>query len=96
MLNLEYMSLETAADVVVYMAGRPEYQPTPVSDHLLDALALSRWVRASLAVHGIELHMRAEGGIVWVTGHGDSSELRKQIIAIAQAVPRATQVITEV
>ncbi|MBI3329205.1 MAG: cytidylate kinase family protein [Nitrospinae bacterium] len=92
-LNLEYMSLETAADVVVYMTGRQEYQPTPVSEHLLDDLALGSWIRASLAVHGIELDVRADGGVVWVTGHVDSSELRKQIMAIAQAVPGAKQVI---
>ena len=40
-LNIEHMSLETAADVVIYMAQHPEYHPTPASEKKLNDLALS-------------------------------------------------------
>ena len=95
-LNLEYMSLDGAADAVVYMAGRPEYQPTPASETLLRDLALSSGIKASLAVRGIEVNVRAEGGIVWVTGHVDSVELKKEVIQIAHGVPGAKEVIANV
>jgi hypothetical protein len=46
-LNLAHMSRETAADVVIYLAKHPEYQPTPGSEKELNDLTLSGRVKAA-------------------------------------------------
>jgi cytidylate kinase len=98
-LNLEHMSLETAADVVIYMAQHPEYQPTPASTKKLDDLTLGCRIRASLAVHpatsGIDVDVRADEGIVWVTGLIDSTELEYEIIRVVQTIPGVKEVISD-
>jgi cytidylate kinase len=98
-LNIEHMSLETAADVVIYMAQHPEYQPTPASEKKLNDLTLSCCIKASLAAHpttsGIDVDVRADDGIVWVTGLIDSSELEYEIIRIAQTVSGVKEVISD-
>jgi cytidylate kinase len=98
-LNLEHMSLETAADVVIYMAQHPEYQPTPASEKRLNDLTLSCRIKASLAAHpstsGIEVDVRTDDGIVWVTGLVDSGELEYEIIRVAQTVSGVKEVISD-
>jgi cytidylate kinase len=98
-LNIEHMSLETAADVVIYMGQHPEYQPTPASVKRLNDLTLSSQVRASLAAHpvssGIDIEVRADDGVIWMAGLIDSSELEYEIIRIAQTVPEVKEVISD-
>jgi cytidylate kinase len=94
-LSLEYMSLETAADVVTYAAQRPEYQPTPASEKWLADLTLSARVRAVLAVRGIELTVQADNGVIWLTGLTDSEALQSEVIAMAHAVPGVKEVIAD-
>jgi cytidylate kinase len=98
-LNIEHMSLDTAADVVVYMAQHPEYQPTPASTKKLNDLTLSCQVKAALAAHpvtsGIDVDVRADDGIVWLTGLIDSSELEYEIIRLVQTVPGVKEVISD-
>ena len=95
-LNLEHMRLETAADVVVYMAQHADYQPTPVSEKTLHELTLSCRVRASLAVRGADVETRADGSIVWVTGRVPSYEAKFEALRVAQAVPGVNEVISEI
>lgn len=98
-LNLEDMRIETASDVVIYMAQHPEYQPTPTSEKVLNDLAVSCQVKASLAAHpmtsGVDVDVRADSGIVWVTGLVDSGELEYEIIRTAQAVSGVKEVISD-
>jgi cytidylate kinase len=98
-LNLEHMSLETAADVVVYMARHPEYQPTLALEKALQDLTLSCRVKAAVAAHpatiGIEVEVRAEDGVVWVTGVVEFYELEEEIIWVAQRVPGVKEVIAD-
>jgi cytidylate kinase len=98
-LNVEHMSLETAADVVIYMAQHPEYQPTPASEKKLNDLTLSCRVKASLAANpmasGIDVDVRADDGIVWMSGLIDSGELEYEITHIAQMVPGVKEVISD-
>lgn len=98
-LNIEHMSLETATDVVIYMAQHPEYQPTPVSERQLNNLTLSCRVRATLAAHpltsGIDVDVRADNGVVWMTGLIDSGELEDEIIHVAQTVPGVREIISD-
>lgn len=98
-LNIEHMSLETAADVVIYMAQHPEYQPTPTSARQLDDLTLSCRVRATLAAHpltsGIDVEVRATDGVVWIAGLIDSGELEYEIVRVAQTVSSVKEVISD-
>jgi hypothetical protein len=98
-LNIEHMSLETAADVVIYMAQHPEYQPTPASEKKLNDLTLSCRIKASLAANpmtsGIDIDVRADDGIIWMSGLIDSGELEYEIIHIAQIVPGVKEVISD-
>jgi cytidylate kinase len=96
-LNLEHMSLETAVDVVIYMGQHPEYQPTPASVKALHDLSLSCRVKAAVAAHpvtlGIEVEVRADGDLVWVTGVIDAAELEDEIMRIARTVPGVKEAI---
>jgi cytidylate kinase len=98
-LNIEHMSMETAADVVIYMAQHPEYQPTLLSMKKLNDLTLSCRVKAALAVNpitsGIDVEVRADDGIVWMTGLIDSGELEYEIIRIAQTISGVKEVISD-
>jgi cytidylate kinase len=98
-LNIEHMSLETAADVVIYMAQHPEYQATPASEKKLNDLTLSCRIKASLAANpmtsGIDVDVRADDGIVWMSGLIDSGELEYEIIHMAQIVPGVKEVISD-
>jgi cytidylate kinase len=98
-LNIEHMSMETAADVVIYMAQHPEYQPTPVSMKKLDDMTLSCRIKASLAANpitnGIDVDVRADDGIVWMTGLIDSGELEYEIIRMVQTISGVKEVISD-
>lgn len=98
-LNIEHMSLETAADVVIYMAQHPEYQPTVASEKKLNDLTLSCRIRALLAANpitsGIDVEVRTDDGIVWMTGLIDSGELEYEIIHIAQTMSGVKEVISD-
>ncbi len=99
-LNLEHMSLEAAVDVVIYMAQHPEYQPTPASEKVLHDLTLACRVKASVAAHpvtsGVDVDVRTDNSIVWVTGLVDSSELEYEVIRVAQMVPGVKEVISDI
>jgi cytidylate kinase len=98
-LNIEHMSLETAADVVIFMDQHPEYQPTVASEKKLHDLTLSCQIKASLAAYpvtsGIDVDVRADDGIVWLTGLIDSNELEYEIIRMAQSVSGVKEVISD-
>jgi Cytidylate kinase-like family len=94
-VNLEDMRLETAADMVVYLAQHPEYQPTPASAKALTDLTLSSRVEATLAVHGIEAEVRADDSVVWVVGVVDSGEVAAEIRRVVQMVRGVKEVIAD-
>jgi cytidylate kinase len=98
-LNLEHMSLETAADVVLYMAQHPEYQPTPASTKRLQDLTLSCRVQAAVAAHpttrGVEVEAQADDGVVWVRGNVDEAELLAEILELVRTVPGVKEVVPE-
>jgi cytidylate kinase len=98
-LNIEHMSLETAADVVIYMAQHPEYQPTPASLKKLNDLSLSCRIKASLAANpitsGLDVEVRVDNGIVWMTGLIDSGELEYEIVRVAQTIAGVKEVISD-
>jgi cytidylate kinase len=97
-VNLEEMSLETAADVVVSLAQHTEYQPTVVSQKALDDLTLRCRVQAAIAAYpatiGIMVEAQADGGSVRLAGVVECNELHEDIIHIAQTVPGVQEVIS--
>ena len=97
-VNLAEMSLETAADVVGYLAQHPEYQPTAASRKALDDLTLRCRVQAAIAAHpatlGIMVEAQADGGRVRLAGVVEFNELEADIIHIAQTVPGVQEVIS--
>jgi cytidylate kinase len=97
-VNLEEMSLETAADVVVYLAQHTEYQPTVASQKALDDLTLRCRVQAAIAAYpatiGIMVEAQADGGSVRLAGVVECNELHEDIIHIAQTVPGVQEVIS--
>lgn len=97
-VNLEEMSLETAADVVVSLAQHTEYQPTVASQKALDDLTLRCRVQAAIAAYpatiGIMVEAQADGGSVRLAGVVECNELHEDIIYIAQTVPGVQEVIS--
>lgn len=93
-VNLEHMSLERAADVVIYMARHPAYQPTPASEKQLADLAVTWRVKASLAAHGGAVEVRADDGTVWLSGPVPPGDRQEAIIRMARGVPGVTEVIS--
>ncbi len=71
-LNLSRMSLDTACELVVQAAARPEYQPTTVSAKALRDLVLQSRVEAALAADGrtreAALTVTADDGLVTIIG----------------------------
>jgi cytidylate kinase len=98
-VNLEEMSLETAADVVVYLAQHTEYQPTVASQKALADLTLRCRVQAAIVAHpatiGIMVEAQADGGSVRLAGVVECNELHEDIIHIAQTVPGVQEVISD-
>jgi cytidylate kinase len=97
-VNLEEMSLETDADVVVSLAQHTEYQPTVASQKALDDLTLRCRVQAAIAAYpatiGIMVEAQADGGSVRLAGVVECNELHEDIIHIAQTVPGVQEVIS--
>jgi cytidylate kinase len=98
-VNLEEMSLETAADVVVSLAQHTEYQSTVASQKALDDLTLRCRVQAAIAAYpatiGIMVEAQADGGSVRLAGVVECNELHEDIIYIAQTVPGVQEVISD-
>jgi cytidylate kinase len=98
-VNLEHMSLETAADVIMYMAQHPEYHPTPTSEKALADLTLGCRVKAAVAAHpatlGIEVEVRANGSTVWLTGVIEFPELMPEIIHVTESVSGVEEILTD-
>ena len=71
-LNTDRISVDGCADLVLALAGRPEFQETPQSRAVLAGLALSARVRAALkadeATHGVDVSVESNAGHVVLTG----------------------------
>jgi cytidylate kinase len=79
-LNMGRLSLEMAAQSVLFMAAWPDYQVNSETEHLLENLILASRVRRTVVseidVHG--LNVEAESGRVTLSGYvADSADLEK-------------------
>ncbi len=95
-LNLSHMTLETACEMLVRLTERKEFQPTDGSMKALRNLALGNRVAARLArdprTQGAALEVRAENGIVTVTGTTQSPALLAAVTAVAREVDGVQEV----
>lgn len=94
--NLGPLTLESACDLVVQMAGMDEFQPTPASRQAVADLALGCRVWAALArddrTRGISAKVTAQDGVVTVVGTARS----RQAVADVPAVARQVEGVKEV
>ena len=98
-LNISQMSLETASQLIVTAARREEYQPTPESEQAFEDLILASRVEAALMTsnntRNLNIHIRAERGVVHVTGVLTQPALQEKIVREIEGVQGVTKVIPD-
>lgn len=99
-VNLSRASVDSACEAIVTIAGQAGFQPTPASSKAMRDLALSSRVAAKLAMEprtrATFPSIRADDGIVTISGAADSSEAAKAMAAVASAVEGVREVRSEV
>lgn len=90
-INLEYMTMETAAHIVVAAVHRRCFELTPACRQALQDLALASRVKAELAIapatEGLELEVTAHTGVVAVRGRLVALDQLQDVEQLAGAVP---------
>jgi cytidylate kinase len=98
-LNIEHMSLETAARLIIEASKCADYQPTAESERALGNLTISARVQAALAVSTQTRHLsvgvKAEEGRVYLSGILSQSELADTIVRLVREVPGVTDVVAD-
>jgi hypothetical protein len=102
-LNLEQMSIETAAEAVISLVQQPDFQPTAESNQALENLATASRVKAALAIHpatsDVPLDVQANGGVVHLSGvitAIDDGSLEDEIRQIALSTQGARSVVLDI
>ena len=102
-LNLEQLTLDSASELVVAIAQRPEFQPTSASTKALEDLTVASRVKAALAVHpstgDLPLEVAADGGVVRLTGIVtaiDDGRLEDELREIAAATAGVRSVVVDI
>jgi cytidylate kinase len=71
-INLEYISLDTASRIIISALDQPEFKDTPETQKMVKDFALATRVKVHLATHdrtkGLELAVHARDGMVKITG----------------------------
>lgn len=90
-LNLEYMTLDTACHIISAAVRRRCFTLTPACRQGLEDLALASKVKAALAIssptEGLEVEVTAAEGVVEIKGKLSSAEQLLDVEQIAGAVP---------
>jgi len=102
-LNLRDMSVDTAAEIVVTLAQRPDYQPTAASIKALDDLSVAARVKATLladpATNDIPLDVHADGGVVHISGiitAIDDGQIEDKLRELTLSVPGARSAVLDI
>ncbi len=97
--NLEQMTLVEACDAICALAQSACFKSTPETQADLDNLALSSWVKASLAMSsdtsGLEFEIAADAGSVSIKGGIDKPGQTEQIRSIVEKIPGVRKVTME-
>jgi cytidylate kinase len=95
-LNLKTLDVEGAVEVVATAVQRREFQPTEESRRAMENLYLASRVRAALAANestaSTELGVRAEGGVVHLTGRVRPASIVESVIQVARNVEGVQEV----
>ncbi len=102
-LNLEQMSLDTAAEIVVSLAQKPEFQPTAASNKALQDVAVGARVKATLLADpttgDIPVQVDADDGVVHISGIVtaiDDGQIEDTLRERAMTVPGVSQVLLDI
>ena len=98
-INLEQMTLESAAALTIELAGRPEYQPTPASIKRLNDIELASRVKSTVMERfdGASLDVTADDGHVRLRGTLQGlADDREALVDVVKAMPRVKDVQAEV
>jgi len=89
-VNVETMSFETAANLIIYTVGQKDFQPTEESVRALRNTGLASRVKAALVLNPGTSHaavnVTADDGVVTVSGSISSAGTEKEILEIARSV----------
>jgi cytidylate kinase len=95
-LTTDRFSVESGAELICHLLGRPEWQPTDVSRAALSDLALAARVRAALKASPdttrLNLTIRSRAGRVELMGTVSSPERRLAATRVAAAQPGVVSV----
>jgi cytidylate kinase len=71
-INLEYMSLDTASEIIISTLNQPEFRDTVETQKMVKDFALATRVKVRLATHdrtkGLDLEVGARDGKIKITG----------------------------
>ena len=104
-INLENMTLDTAAGMIMYALNQPEFEDTPEKHKIIENFALSCQIKAKLALNertkGIGLEVEADEGKVLIQGKLITTTgpfatgirlSQTEIMKVAQSVPGVKEV----
>jgi len=98
-VHLDHVGLDGACDVICHMAGMDGYKPTALSREILDDLVLSTHLRALIAadksISDRQVEVKAERGVVTVTGTVESIWEADKVRILARSTPGAKDVVSE-
>ena len=99
-LNSSRISTDSAARVIVEMARREDFKPTPASERAFQDLTTTFRVQAALIIspktRNIILNVHSDSGKVTVSGILADPDLEKEIVRIAKGVAGVTEVIADI
>ena len=95
-INLETLTVESAAEIVAAAVERPEFQPTDASRKAMEDLALASRVRAALAANektaSVEVRIQADDGVVSLRGRLRPADLVESVVEVAREVEGVREV----
>ena len=90
-LNLEYMDIKEACDIVTATAHQRCFQETPESQMTMEDLALASRIRASLVTNAatadLEVEVAAHAGSVTIRGDLSNQNATREVQRVAWQVP---------
>jgi cytidylate kinase len=104
-INIEYVSLETACELIVCTLRQEQFKEKPENKALIEDFVLASRVKVQLATHertkGLELEVAAEKGIVKISGKiltggifsRGKQTTKNDLIEVAQKIPGVKQVL---
>ena len=95
-INLQTMTVDSAAEVAAAAVQRPEFQSTEASRKAMDDLVLASRVRAALAANektaSVEVKIQADDGVVSLRGRIRPEDLVASVIRVSREVEGVREV----